>query len=208
MLLPTVVDGMFRDPMPHHEKNWVPFIHDDSIHFFYSINPPVVLRMIADLPDDELGADIRTEFVSAAGNASVRWPWGFMSGGTPAVYDATLGGYIALFHSWFNHESERTGDPFRCYYVMGLCVFAAQPPFSIQLMTHAPLVGRDFYDESKENTVNKRIIFPVGLIVLSDAYLVSYGKDDKSMRVARFDRRKLLDSLQPPLPDNWEEPPC
>ena len=204
-------DRLFRKP--HAEKNWMPFVYNDSIHFFYSINPLVVLRVLADPLGANSSADIRTEFVSLGGGAHVRWRYGAMRGGTPALYDAALGGYVAFFHSQVNFESDvksPTGDAHRKYYYMGLCIFAAQPPFSIQLISTAPLVGVGFYNESKAYTEPQRIIFPVGLIVNDSigTFIISYGKDDKAMRVAHFDRSKLLATLHPPLPEGWEGPPC
>jgi hypothetical protein len=204
LTLPAGISDLIRKPRPHWEKNWVPFTHDDSIHFLHSVNPPVALRVVADPLGANSSADIRTEFVSVGGNVSVRWRYGVMRGSTPAVYDAALGGYIALFHSSYKFEGASSPR----YYFMGVYVFAAQPPFSIQLVSQTPLVGAGFYDESKANT-QSRIIFPVGLLVLPNGdFVVSYGKDDSRMRVARFDRRKLMQTLQAPLPESWEGPPC
>jgi predicted GH43/DUF377 family glycosyl hydrolase len=96
-------------------------------------------------------------------------------------------------------------------YYMGACVFAAQPPFSIQLVSAKPIVGPDFY---KEYIINNRhsnrmsTVYPAGLMAQPDAFLVSYGVNDRSMRVARLDRRQLLQTLQPPLPAGWKGPPC
>ena len=88
---------------------------------------------------------------------------------------------------------------------MGVAVFATQPPFSIQLMSEMPVVSAGFYDAPKQT---RHVIFPQGLIVLPDAFLVTYGRDDRRMRLARFERRKLLEALQPPLPASRERPPC
>ena len=203
--LPAYLSDMIRNPQPHVEKSWVPFVHDDSIHFLHSLNPPVALRVVADPPGARNGsADIRTEFVSIGGNVSVRWRYGVMRGGTPAVYDAALGAYVAVFHASYKFNGASSPR----YYFIGVCVFAAKPPFSIQLVSEMPLVGAGFYNESEANT-ESRVIFPVGLVALpSGDFAVSYGKDDSSMRVARIDRRKLMATLQPPLPESWDGPPC
>ena len=193
----------------HEEKNWVPFIYEDSIHFVYCINPPVVVRVPTEVAALNASDPIRTEFVSAADNATARWRYGDMRGGTPAVYDAALGGYVAFFHSQITfREATPTGPrPVRSY-LMGCYVFAAQPPFGIQLISERPLVGPDFYNESLVNARNWRIVFPAGVMVLADSILVSYGRNDTMTRVVRFDRRKLIQSLQPPLPSSWKGAPC
>ena len=72
-------------------EHWVPFFHNDSIHFFYSLSPPVVLRVLADPPGADLSKGIRTELVSAA-SETVCWRYGVMHCGTPAVFDAAIGG--------------------------------------------------------------------------------------------------------------------
>ena len=209
---PADIDSVFRKAHP--EKNWMPFIYNDSIHWFRNMNPLVVVRVLPDLPHARANADIRTELVALGGNGTrVRWRWGEMRGGTAAVYDAALGAYVALFHSQVNFvldETPLTYDSNRRYYYMGFCVFAAQPPFSIQLMSPMPLVGPNFYNEEESNRKPRRIVFPMGLIVdaSSNRYIVSYGKNDTFLFVAHFDRQKLLDGLQPPLPESWEGPPC
>ena len=206
LLRPDVLlAGGWNLSTPRKEKNWVPFVHEDSIHIVYYLNPPVVLR----LPDHELagaGNDVRAE-LAAAGMLPVRWRYGEMRGGTPAVYDAALGGYIAFFHS---HVQVKGDNPFsrgsfqRLYY-MGCYVFAAQPPFSIQLISAAPILGLDFYNVSSPH---RQIIWPAGLEVLPDEYIVSYGKNDRDIWMVRLDRREVIKALQAPLPAKWEGPPC
>jgi hypothetical protein len=221
LILPPYMD--IRNPQST-QKNWVPFSYDDSICFFYSVNPPIVLRVLADPADADMEDGIRTELVSG-GNTTVRWLYEIMRGGTPAVYDADIGGYITFFHSHLRYELHELSNgsetltvcPRICdmkselLYYMGACVFAAQPPFSIQLVSAKPIVGPDFY---KEYIINNRhsnrmsTVYPAGLMAQPDAFLVSYGVNDRSMRVARLDRRQLLQTLQPPLPAGWKGPPC
>ena len=193
----------------HEEKNWVPFSYEDSIHFVYCVDPSIVVRIPAGVAALNASDPVRVEFVSAAGNATARWRYGDMRGGTPAVYDAALGGYVAFFHSQITfREATSTGPrPVRSYF-MDCYVFAAQPPFGIQLISERPLVGPDFYGESLVNVQNWRIVFPAGIMVLPDSLIGSYGSNDTMTRVVRFDRRKLIQSLQPPLPSDWTGAPC
>ena len=201
--------------MPFREKNWVPFVYDDGIHFMYSMNPPVVIRIVADSMDADGNDGIRTEFVSAGGNMT-RWRYGVMRGGTPAVFDEHIGGYVAFFHS---HDTYRvntsTGVRDILYYFMGFCIFAARPPFSIQLISKAPLMGPGFYNESAPTAhrFRLRVIWPAGLIVQPNGdgngdFVLSYGRDDSTMRVVHIDRQKLMETLHRPLPQDWEGPPC
>ena len=106
-----------------------------------------------------------------------------------------------------NHdEDQRTLNcrgPKRTYY-MGGVLFAPRPPFAIQQIMAAPLGVPDAYDLLTERQ-KWRVVFPLGLIPDGeDSYLVSYGVADNDTRVARFDRGKLAEELQPPLPSGWD----
>jgi hypothetical protein len=194
---------------PGDEKNWVPFIYEDSIHLMFCINPPVVVRVPPDFAaKDDGSGDLRTEFVSAGGNATARWRWGPLRGGSPAVYDAALGGYVSFFHSHIKFPVHTTFWRGVLSYYMGAYVFAAQPPFGIQLMSERPLVGPGWYNETWANIQRRRVIWPAGVISLPNEFVVSYGRDDETMHAVRFDRRKLTETLQPPLPENWKGAPC
>ena len=94
-------------------------------------------------------------------------------------------------------------------YFVGAMAFSARPPFAVQLISDRPLIGPAFYDEhwSRER---KRVVFPAGILVSPEVYVVSYGKDDNSTRIVRFDRQRVHESLQPPRPATWKvsQPEC
>ena len=92
----------------------------------------------------------------------------------------------------------------RTYY-MGCAVHAARPPFAIQLMTTEPLAGAGMYSDP-DPRLGWRVVFPLGLVVSPEAFTVTYGKNDNSTRLARFDRAALVEALQPPLPAAWHGP--
>ena len=223
VLLPAVIPPglpLGRNSMldnPRREKNWVAFTHDDTLHMVHSLDPPIVFRLYEDEAGAAPGASIRTEFVSMGGNTSVRWRYGGMRGGTPAIYDSELGGYVTFFHTKAMHHVPTPAGLARVnYYYMGCCVFAAKPPFSIQLISGEPLIGRHFYNNTMANINGSHGIFPQGVLLeagltedqTSAHYVVSYGKDDMAIGAVRFDRRKLIDNLHAPLPGAWKGPPC
>lgn len=179
------------------EKNWMPFVYQDALHFMVNCNPPTTYRWPAAI--DATDENVVLEFVSAA-NASARWPYGTIRGGTPGVYDADLDGYVTLFHSMKKHAPDGSvkGEEikWRTYY-MGCAVFAARPPFAVQLMSVIPLSGPDSYTPSQEQR-GYSVIFPLGLMLTPDTVVVSYGKHDYGTQLIRFDRQALLGSLQPP----------
>ena len=68
-------------------------------------------------------------------------------------------------------------------------------------------MGPDSYKVIIKNSRQGNLLgatWPAGLMVLPDAFLVTYGVYDRSMRVVRLDRRKLMQTLQSPLPANWK----
>ena len=88
LMLPEGMKGQQR------EKNWVPFVYNDTIHFVQNLNPVTVVRV----PEAEYAAahardHMQTELVSRV-SEDVHWHYGVMRGGTPAVYDEGLGGYV------------------------------------------------------------------------------------------------------------------
>ena len=100
-------------------RNWVPFIYNDSIHFIYSINPPVVFRIPADHAGGDMsGKDICTEFVSSGANATVRWRYGTMRGGTPAVYDTLARRVRHVRHDLGTQGHRNEGHGGRCAPIM------------------------------------------------------------------------------------------
>ena len=188
------------------EKGWPQFIHNGSFHFMTEMNPPLVVRA----PDTEgIDGDIVTELVSHDKEA-VQWRYGGVRGGSPAVFDPALGAYVALFHSSVQHSGNGTLGPCRGpgrnrrTYYMGCMVFGAKPPFSVQQMLLAPLGGPDMYSGDTHQRQGWKVVFPLGLIIEGDTYVISYGKNDADTRVARFDRNELLAAMQPPVPANWD----
>ena len=201
LLLP---EGM---QMAGREKNWVPFVYDDGIHFIQSVNPHVVVRLPPMAAAAEgTGSNVVTELVSSA-NQAVRWRYGEMRGGTQAVYDGELDAYLTVFHSHVEYFESEQGRKQRLYF-MGCYVFAAQPPFAVQLMSQTPLIGPAFYTGPAADHGSLRVVFPAGLMLTPDELVISYGKNDCESRLARFDRRNVTDALQPPLPASWQDEDC
>ena len=215
---------------PQRERNWLPFVHIESIHIFYSHNPPVVVRVLADSADANSSDGIRTEFVSG-GKTIVRWPYGVVRGGTAVVYDAAIGGYVAFFHSQVEYAVELPAGGQKMLTVCVRACVAIIRSFTVRWVASSSqhsrrsasssYLRRRWWDvasipkpkpavTSQGGSFALRAVCPGGLMVLPDAYLVTYGIDDKSIRVARLDRQKLMVTLQAPLPTSkkWKGPPC
>ena len=178
------------------EKNWTPFDYNGALHLAYTINPPVVLRLARQQPAAP-GASVAPAVISRS-SSLLRWDFGPMRGGTQALFDPTLQRYVSFFHS----SAPALGKQgLARYYVMGFCTFAPHPPFAIDRMVRAPLVGVGFY-EYAANLVpyNVSVVFPQGLIAAEDKWHVMYGMDDKTLHIATLDKTRLLEQCEPPKP--------
>ena len=195
-----------HDTMAGAEKNWVPFVHNDTIHFVVHSNPPETYRMPP--ATEAVKQDVTVEFVSVA-SERIQWPWqyGKISGGTPAVYDAELGRYVTIFHSKIRHE--RNGSLSGCTketttYYMGCAVFAARPPFAFQHISVTALAGPDTYTTPSQHYKGWKVVFPVGILLHASEIVISYGKNDFGTHVMRLDRATFTETLLPPVPEGWD----
>jgi len=67
-------------------------------------------------------------------------------------------------------------------------------------------VGPGTYSGAPDPRFAWRVVFPLGLVASRDAFTVTYGKNDNSTQLIRFDRTALTEALQPPLPAEWDGP--
>lgn len=174
------------------QKNWVPFLYKNRLHFSYTLSPHKVI------PYDESG-----EFdILYSTQTPAYWPLGQLRGGTPAIKMGDR--YISFFHSCkiiATHNSD--GEKMR-HYFMGAYTFKAEPPFEITHISPEPIVGRGFYDGRMDykTWTSLRVIFPMGCIVGKKFIWVSYGRQDFESWIVQINKKKLLRSLVPVKQNN------
>lgn len=166
------------------EKNWVPFVWNDTLFLAYSINPHEIIQ-----PNLETGICERFHMISY----TKPWKWGTLRGGTPAMLND--GEYLAFFHSGKTYTSGASNnDEVLWHYVMGAYTFSAEPPFNVTKMSPIPINEKSFYIKSDNP---KRVIYPGGYVIVNDNIYIAYGKDDCEIWMAVINKQKLLDSLHP-----------
>lgn len=166
------------------EKNWVPFVSNDTLFLAYSINPHEIL--CADLKSGICLPHYSTPFSNA-------WKYGTLRGGTPA--SLIDGEFLAFFHSGKPLISGASNhDEVLWHYVMGAYTFSATPPFNITKISPLPINEKSFYIQS-ENP--KRVVYPGGYIISGDDIYIPFGKDDCEIWVAIINKTKLLKTLRP-----------
>lgn len=165
------------------EKNWIPFVWNDTIMLSYSINPHEVLDI-----NLELGECITSYITSSI----IDWKWGSLRGGTPALL--VDGEYLAFFHTSKEQISEAADNKTMWHYYMGAYTFSANPPFEVTQISSIPIIDKTFYTVSDSP---KRVIYPGGYAVSGSTIYLAYGKDDQEVWIAVIDKDKLKKTLQP-----------
>ncbi len=165
------------------QKNWIPFVHDNTLFLSYMLNPHEVLY-----PNLLNGQCCRFYESSVA----TRWKLGRIRGSTSPLF--IDGEYLAFFHSGIPTSSPFSDGYELWHYFMGAYTFSAEPPFQLTKMTHQPIIGKGFYTHSDRV---KRVIFPGGLVESGDKLFVAYGKDDCEVWIATIDKKELKKALVP-----------
>lgn len=181
------------------EKNWVPFDYQGDLMLAYSLSPHLIFQ-----PFDET-ACCQTVGIT---QSSIRWRWGELRGGTPAVRIDDQ--YLAFFHSCITFPSLESNDKNALHYFMGAYTFSKDPPFAITQCSTKPIIAKGFYSGMSYDYYWKPVcaIFPCGILVEDEFIWVSYGRQDHELWIAKIDRKELLESLKPvdqkELPGQWK----
>jgi predicted GH43/DUF377 family glycosyl hydrolase len=164
------------------EKNWMPFIWNDSLFLGYSVTPHEILE--ANLETGECSPIFSTHF-------PINWKWGELRGGTPPLL--VDGEYLAFFHTAKQMVSGATNNQKMWHYFMGAYTFSAKPPFNITKVSTLPINDKSFYVDSQHP---KRVIYPGGFVISGKNIYVAYGKDDVEIWIAVINKNKLINSLK------------
>jgi predicted GH43/DUF377 family glycosyl hydrolase len=163
------------------QKNWNPFVWNNTLLLSYSLNPHEVL-----LPDLNTGL---CNPVYETGKA-ISWNLGPLRGSGQALL--VDGEYLAFFHSGIITDSPVGGNMW--HYFMGAYTFSAEPPFGLTKVSAAPIDAPGFYLYSN---FNKRVVYPGGFVRKGSTIYVAYGKDDSEAWIATIDLNNLKKSLVP-----------
>jgi len=161
------------------EKNWGFFFWNNRLHFVYSIPHHTVVEI------DEDGT-ILNEYIMEKKLPDIYDKFAVHTGTPPKRLDDDH--YIAFFHAWDNTGSWVVRG--RVYRVSAY-IFEARPPFRIVNVTRPLIYG------SRLNTpgVNLAVLFPAGLIVERDRFLVSIGINDIETKIVEISKQHVMDQL-------------
>ncbi len=172
------------------EKNWVPFDYGGRLHLAYSLIPHKIFTPLYGSSACE---------TAAASLSSLKWNWGVLRGGTPALLEGDE--YLAFFHCSKSMATQHSKGKSIPHYFMGAYMFSARPPFHLTRISPEPIVGKYFYKGPAYKTWKPlRVVFPGGYVSDDRFVWILYGRQDHEIWVAKLDKRQLLDSLIPVPP--------
>lgn len=170
------------------EKNWVPFVFNNTLLLGYQLDPHTIFRPLLD--SSECCETVAISF------PSVIWEWGQLRGGAPAV-KIDEDHYLSIFHSSTHMKTIHSNDQEIPHYFIGAYVFSAHPPFEIKYISPEPIIGPNFYHGACYEPYWHPVcvVFPCGLAINGDDVLISYGRQDHELWIATVDKEKLLENF-------------
>ena len=178
----------FPESSPHRrEKNWVPFDYKGNLLLAYSLLPHKILRPLLDGSEEcELWSTTRSP---------LSWKWGELRGGTPALRNGNE--YLAFFHSSIDVATIHSHEKVIPHYFIGAYTFQKDPPFAITKISPEPIIGKNFYHGKEYPYYWKpvQVVFPCGYVFYDEHILLTYGRQDHEVWVAKIDKKELLSSL-------------
>ena len=186
------------------QKNWTPFLYNDSdIYFVYSVYPLSVIKLKNDYdivsPAGEI-TELETVSIERCDGIEQPWEYGHLRGGSSAKL--VNGEYMAFFHSKSSPLGTGNGWALPSYW-MGVFTFSSSPPFRMTKISRFPIIKNEWYDGAWFNKANGYIIYPAGFVIEKDEYanvtyvLLSFSLQDKEGYVARINYDSLIESLMP-----------
>lgn len=143
------------------EKNWTFFVHNNKLMCIYKLFPHTVVEF-------DWNGNIVTEYIT---HNNFKWDYGNPRGGTNPIYKD--GYYYSFFHShkyWGNGKRR---------YFMGLYKFNPNPPFEVVEVIENPILYGNEKDERIYKEHNPLVIFPCGVILENNKFIVSFGLNDE-----------------------------
>lgn len=152
------------------EKNWTFFVHENKLMCIYALSPHTVLEFDWD-------GNIVKEYITH-NDFNNKWRFGVPRGGTNPVL------YNNFYYSFF-HSHVEWGKGQRCYF-MGKYKFNSNPPFEIVDFSLKPILWGNEKDDRIYSDGNPLVVFPCGVIIENNKFLVSLGINDEKTAVVEF----------------------
>lgn len=163
------------------QKNWLPFIYQDKLHFVYSVQPHVIYEW-----DIEKG--IPVNIYHSIFNFDFWSQYGQIRGSTAPIKIENE--WICFFHSSVTDNNWK-----RTYYI-GVYSFEDKIPFKIKRISQKPIECDDFFKTPNLTVFYKHdVVFPMGVILEKDKLIVSYGHQDTTVNIMEININELMNIL-------------
>jgi predicted GH43/DUF377 family glycosyl hydrolase len=171
------------------EKNWAPFVYNNTVLYVQKIRPMHVLQSQIEGPGKMHfgGISLSREWKAPW------WTWGDFRGGTNAMRVGDV--YLAFFHS-----STQLPRHFMKTYFFGAYTFTAEPPFRVLGVSQVPIMNWALYTVAW-SAFSKRgidyVTFPTSYFLEGDKIMLSLGHQDKQGWLLTLKVDAVLASLNP-----------
>lgn len=166
------------------EKNWV-FFEDTAsgkLYCIYNSIPYTLFEMD--------GANYRKVHVAQIPPV---WVYGRIAGGAAPVLHGDY--YYHFFHSSITRE-QGVQNPIRRQYFCGCYVMEKHYPFNVVAITSKPLLAGEYIEPFVTRMSNDiYVVFPGGAYHENDEWVLSFGYNDLSCRIAHVSDMLLSDNL-------------
>ena len=163
-------NGKYIDKNTGKEKNWTFFIQDNRLMCIYKMWPHTVVEF-------SWTGKVISEYITY-NDIQSKWNYGLCRGGSnPVLKDGYYHGFFHSSISWKNGKNR---------YLMGYYKFELTPPYSIIEISNHPILYGNSVDDIIYPEVNPLVIFPCGLIIEDNKFLVSFGLNDEKTGIIKI----------------------
>ena len=182
------------------QKNWAPFLHNESLFFIQRLNPFTVVSIDSNF---ENGTSPIAKVISMSNILRLSWKYGTLRGGTNAV-QISPDEYLGFFHTTSNIP-RRTAARWFVTYFMGAYTFSTSPPFELRRISPVPIIKDSFYRGAWFGKNMDYCVFPSSLYVDHGFAVISLSLQNTDSYMAKFLLSELLNSLENVDPEKQYE---
>jgi predicted GH43/DUF377 family glycosyl hydrolase len=192
------VEKIFPVDFQHslYEKNWVPFVvnnSSDELYFIYGFSPLKIYK--AQYENAELIVTPVIQHHDAFYTDLGFWEseWGIIRGGTPLcqIGDSS---FIGLFHSSYYSRIEK-----KRWYIFGSYILTMRDgSFYLDKISKSPILFKNMYSPIFSPTADrkKRVLFPGGLTLNGNSLNVFFGINDSYIERVEFRLPQVMKSMK------------
>ena len=150
------------------EKNWIPFICDNSIYILYGTEPLIYFKLL------DTGTLLVFDCIFDMAK-SIKWNFGYIRGGAPPC-EYTKDSLLWCFHSTktFNSYVKEKA----IHYMFSVYVTENIFPFNVIKICKLPLLIGIPAHASKRLSLQHHVVYPCGIIKFGEGWRISMGIND------------------------------